>query len=241
MKKYLPVLLFFIGLAVIVGAFFFIKGRGKTSGEEDERVPEIPLSQRPFTSLTPTSDGHYLNLFVCDQNVEGAESLDYELLYKTLDGITQGVPGTIKLMGKSEIERELLLGSESSGKFRYDEGVEEGKLTLRFRNDRGKLVGKLVTDFHMQSDTKELGSLDGKFTYELARASDEFFVTMETFGLPGPAPGNLASGPYGVFSSDGTDFPGVTNMTHFWNGASWDELAGGASDEIGVFVSLTSE
>ena len=230
----------------MVTGIFFIKSRG---GDvvDDETVPPIPLADRPQTSLTPTEDGHYLKLAVMGIKVAKAEALDYELLYKTADGITQGVPGSIKLQGQTDIERELLLGSESSGKFRYDDGVTEGKLTLRFRNSSGKLVGKLTTDFHMQTETAELSSLDNIFNYKLDDISNEFFITMETFGLPaqaglpGPVPGNIANGPYGIFSSGKTNLSGQTNLTHFWDGSSWTELSGGKSSEIGIFVSLTSE
>ena len=68
-------------------------------------------------------------------------------------GIQQGVPGTAKLDG-GDIERKMLLGSESSGKFRYDEGVKGGTLTLRFRNSKGRLIGKLSTEFTLTSPKK---------------------------------------------------------------------------------------
>ncbi len=150
MKKLLPIILFLVGLVVFAGVYFFvIKGKKVSEEVEDEPVAEIPAEMRPFASLTPSSDGHWLKLLIRDIKIE-AVSLDYELLYKTREGNTQGVPGTIKLEGQTQIERDLLLGSESSGKFRYDEGVSEGSLTLRFRNEKGKLVGKLSTDFTLE-------------------------------------------------------------------------------------------
>lgn len=152
MKKYLPIILFVVGLLVVVGVYFFVV-RGKSSGgadSEDLIVAEIPVDERPFASLTPSMDGHWLKLKVEDIKVKGAESMDYELLYKIGDGRTQGVPGTIELKGQTSIERNLLLGSESSGKFRYDDGVESGTLTLRFRNSSGKLIGKLSTDWKLE-------------------------------------------------------------------------------------------
>ncbi|KKQ95615.1 MAG: hypothetical protein UV74_C0013G0281 [Candidatus Woesebacteria bacterium GW2011_GWB1_43_14] len=240
MKKYLPVLLFILGLLVVVAAFFVVKSRKSSGIIEDESVPEIPLGERPYTSLTPTADGHYLKLEIKGIKVSGAESLDYELLYETKDEVTQGVPGSIMLSGKTSIDRELLLGSESSGKFRYDEGVTEGKLTLRFRNGGGKLLGKLSTDFHLQTDTKSLLSLDGKFSFDLDKASDEFFIVMSTFGLPGEVAGDISDGPYGIFSSGGDDFGGIVNMARMWDGSSWGELSGGKASGLGVFVNLAS-
>lgn len=151
MKKYLPIILFVVGLLVVVGVYFFVI-KGKSTGEstEDLIVAEIPVGERPSASLTPSMDGHWLKMKVEDIKVKGAASMDYELLYKISDGRTQGVPGTIQLEGQSSIERNLLLGSESSGKYRYDEGVESGSLTLRFRNSSGKLLGKLSTDWTLK-------------------------------------------------------------------------------------------
>ena len=242
MKKYWPVVLFLVGILVLGGVYFLvIRGRGESVEDEDASVPELPLEMRPFTSLTPSEDGHWLKLIIKEIKVEGAASLDYELLYKVGDGRTQGVPGNVKISGSS-IERDLLLGSESSGKFRYDEGVQEGSLTLRFRNDKGKLVGKLSTDFHLQTGAIELTSLDGVFSYILNTVpKSTFFVTMSTFGLPGeaglPAVALAEAGPYGVFASSSSKFPGsVRGVTHRWDGSSWQELSTGKSSDVGVFL-----
>lgn len=148
----MPFILLGVGLLVVIVGIITVKNL-KKQGPEDESdiaVPEIPADQRPFVSLTPTDDGHWLNFVVSKINVKGAASMDYELVYSVKNGGQQGVPGTVKLDG-SNVERKLLLGSESSGKFRYDEGVETGTMTLRFRNSSGKLIGKLSTTFKLSS------------------------------------------------------------------------------------------
>lgn len=204
--------------------------------DDDEAVAEIPLEKRPFVSLTPKSDGHWLNLSIINVMVDGAATLDYELIYETKEGNTQGVPGTIDLSEGGAIERDLLLGSESSGKFRYDEGVEEGQLTLRFRNSAGKLVGKLSTDWHMQTNVTDLSTVDGDFAFKLDKAQKAYFITMNTFGLPKSGV-NLTAGPFGVFSSDGTAYSGTVTSTgsyQVWNGNTWSAVSGPTS--LGVFV-----
>lgn len=199
LKKFWPVVMLVIGLLVLGGVYFFvIRGGNELPVEEEEVVAEIPLDMRPVVSLTPTSDGHYLNLLIKGIKLE-AYTLDYELLYQTGEGATQGVPGSIKLDGKDSFESELLLGSESSGKFRYDAGVSEGTLTLRFRNEKGKLLGKLSTGFHLMTGTSELASLDNDFSYTLDGDEDEYYVVMETFG-----PYALAYGVFGSVSVSGT-------------------------------------
>ncbi|QQG41155.1 MAG: hypothetical protein HYV90_03175 [Candidatus Woesebacteria bacterium] len=218
MKKYLPLILISFGVLIVafVGILIVKSMKGSTSSiQEEEIIPELPQSQWPSVSLTPTnnpsvkgSDGHWLNFKVQKINVPGAASMDYLMVYSTSDGGQQGVPGTVKLTG-GDIERPLLLGSESSGKFRYDAGVERGTITITFRDGNGKSMGKLSTDFHLQSDTTELTSIDGKFIYKLDKvAKGVFFVTMPTFVQPDSSIYVTWSDGYGVFASDGKPHSG---------------------------------
>lgn len=238
-KKFLPLILLLVGILVIVGAYFFVT-RSKKDGdvtEDETSLIEVALSDRPITSLTPSDDGHWLTLGV-ENIVIDAASLDYELLYKLPDGRTQGVPGSIALKGESELERELLLGSESSGKFRYDEGVEKGTLTLRFRNEKGKLIAKFSTEFALLSGTSELTSVDNDFTVSLNKKSSEYFVVMKTFGVPEVPTGEVVLGPYGVFSS-ASSLTGTAEISsgtlYEWSGSDWVDATSG----IGIFISLS--
>ena len=208
LKKYLPFIFLGIGILVIVLVFVFVKGRKVSETEEDGgTVAEISFPNRPFASLTPTSDGHYINLKIEKLNVPKAVSMDYELLYSLPDGRAQGVPGTAELKDISVFERKLLLGSESNGKFRYDEGVEEGNLTVRFRDSKGKLLAKFQTKFHLQSSVTELiqvlTSVEGDFVYTFDKPQKTgYYITMNTFGLPqGDSVSSVTDGPYGIFSS----------------------------------------
>ncbi len=195
-------------MLILIIAFVLTRGRKEKQEnlpKEETALLDLSLDKRPLVSLTPTSDGHYLNMKV--EKIEfNAFSLDYELLYQVPGGVQQGVPGSVNLEGKSEFKAELLLGSESSGKFRYDEGVEEGTLSLRFRDEDGQLLVKFETDFHMQSETNVLTSLDGKFSYIFDDIETEkgYFIVMNTIGVPKEAEGkfgNIERGPYGTFSS----------------------------------------
>lgn len=241
MKKYLPFILLGIGIIVLVIVLIVVKNNKKTPVEEDETTVSLSLNERPVASLTPSADGHWLKLSLA-KILSSAASLDYELLYQLPDGRTQGVPGTIKLTGQDTIERDLLLGSESSGKFRYDEGVKEGTLTIRFRNEAGKLITKLSTKFALLSKTKELASIDEVFSYNLASInSKDFFVVMETFGISEDAPSDLASGPFGVFSSGKSAISGTVSIEgvniYRYSGSDWTKLDTGKSSDIGVFIS----
>ena len=246
MKKYLPFALLGVGVLIVVGIVLMAKGTGSATPSPtpvvEETAPEIPFDQRPYVSLTPRSDGHWLKLSISGVNrVTGAASVDYLLEYLTAADVNQGVPGSVKLTGITTIDRDLLLGSESSGKFRYDEGVFEGKLTLRFRNDKGKLLGKLSGDFHMQYGEDTLTSKDGMFTYKLDKVSKKgYFVTLNTFGVPEGVKGTLVNGPYGVFTSDSGKLPGKVTLeggvVSRWGESKWNELKTSASPDLGVFV-----
>ncbi|MFA6446573.1 MAG: hypothetical protein WCW14_04995 [Candidatus Paceibacterota bacterium] len=210
MKKIIPILIGIGVIVVAIVAFVVLKGSKQTdtSDVQDANVPVLTEAQWPAISLTPTekvgvsgSMGHWLTLKVEKINVAGAASMDYLLVYNTSDGGQQGVPGTVQLTGES-IERNLLLGSESSGKFRYDAGVEQGTITITFRNAGGKMVGKLSTDFHLQTGVTELSSVDGLFKYTLDKlAKGVYFVTMKTYIEPVTAPVVWQNG-YGIFASD---------------------------------------
>jgi len=186
-KKFLPLILLGVGLLILVLVFVLIKNK-KTAVVVDDNVPlaEVAFADRPVAMLTPTEDGHYINLKIDKITLPKAVSLDYELLYGLPDGRTQGVPGTVDLEGKTSFERKLLLGSESNGKFRYDEGVVDGSLTVRLRNSNGKLLAKFSTKWHLQSIDTELTSIDENFTYVLP---SEASVT------------EVSAGPYGIFAS----------------------------------------
>lgn len=208
LKRFLPIILLGVGILILVLVFVFIKNKKTVEPTDDGgTLVEIAFPDRPFASLTPTSDGHYINLKISKLKVPKAVSMDYELLYSLPDGRAQGVPGTADLKDISVFERKLLLGSESNGKFRYDEGVEEGGLTIRFRDSKGKLLAKFSTKFHLQSNVTELTSIDTNFAYTLdKKPKGIYFITMETFGLPSEASVSEAKlGPYGIFSS--SDLP----------------------------------
>ena len=218
MKK-LPLILVGLGVLIVVIAGVIIMkmmaGSGSSDNMAEANVPELPQSQWPVLTLTPTADptvpnslGHFLDFQVQKINVPGASSMDYLLVYTTSDGGQQGVPGTVKLTG-SDIEKKLLMGSASSGKYRFDAGVSTGTITITFRDGQGKSVGKLSSDFHLQFGDTVLTSKDGKFTYTLDKAAKGvYFVTMPAFVQPSASSYSVWQNGYGVFASDGKPHSG---------------------------------
>lgn len=238
MKKYLPVVLIVIViLLLVISGFWFWRTRQASqteTGLEPEGVLiETTLTERPFITLTPSSDGHWLTIDVT--RIQNADSLEYELLYNTEGGGTQGSINTVKLEGQTTYSKKILLGSESSGRFKYDEGVTQGTLTLRLRGGPG--TRKFVTDFHLQQRETELTSIDGNFSIKGTFPATNYYVTMGTIGLPGEYEGEVIAGPYGAFSS-GTETikngqvslelpEGIEKATLYsWSGAEWLEEEG---------------
>jgi hypothetical protein len=221
MKKFLPLILIGIGVLIVAAAGIVImKMRSTSSGTQGEtNIPDLPQSQWPIVTLTPTEDpavpkslGHFLEFRVQKINVPGAASMDYLLVYTTSDGGQQGVPGTVKLTG-GDIDKKLLMGSASSGKYRFDAGVSSGTITITFRDSNGKSMGKLSSDFHLQFGDTVLTSVDGKFTYTLDKeAKGVYFVTMPTFVQPNSSLYAVWQNGYGVFASDGKPHSGKVSQ-----------------------------
>lgn len=198
-KLIIPVVIFIF--IILGGSFWFLRSRRAkevTPAKEPEGVLiETSLAERPYITLTPTSDGHWLTIEV--SRIQNADNLEYELLYNTESGATQGSINTVKLKGETSYSKKILLGSESSGHYKYDEGVTQGTLTVRLRGSRGTM--KFVTDFHLQQGDDELTSIDGNFSLTGTIPSSDFFVTMSTVGLPGEIEREVFFGPYEVLTS----------------------------------------
>lgn len=239
------VLVVLVGLGII-GAVWLLRGvspdeKEKVTATEKEEttLKELALEERPYVSLTPRVDGRELHLIVA-KLPKDAVSMEYELVYQIASGITQGVPGNVKnITGKSSIERDLLLGTCSSGKCRYDEGVEEGTFTLRFRDNKGKMVYRFETGFHLQENPKEIISTDDKFKLS-GSLPKGFYLTMKTFGLPGKLESKVVDEPYGVFTRvagkvSAAVILGVKTQVYT---SRWIPLADNKTSALGTFVAV---
>jgi len=254
MKKYLPIFLSVLVVVILIlGGFIYFNLRSRneqSTSTDQETVKIVSLEDSPFSSLTPSSkgdcipkspDGTWLSL-----NLENIKfpAVEYVILYTPDTGIQQGVPSSlIDLKGQSELSRDILLGSESNHKCRYDKGVETGSLSLKFRSTDGKFLGKLETDWHLQTNTRKLSSIDGNFKFTLSKDAVGYFIVMKTLGLPSPAPGKVIGGPYGVFASKARNISGVVELQgegtlYGWDGKMWNKIENGNVSNMQVFVKL---
>lgn len=218
MKKYLPYIVVLVFAILFVGVVFIIRKINQPVTQDvnqtvDQAIPDLPQNELPTLALIPSVDGHSLTLKILSIKVPSAVSMDYELTWtanNTGAPSTQGTSGTVQLNGQTNVERDnLLLGSESSGKKRYDKGVEDGGLTLRFRDSNGKLLGKVTTDWHLQTGTTTLTSVDSSFKYILSKPADGvWFITIKSFGVPDPATVVTFSSGWAIYASDGLSHAG---------------------------------
>lgn len=250
MRKFLPIFLVVLaGLAVAGVAFWLLRPAPETSekGEssrtkEEKTVKELSLQEKPFVNLVPGPSCEYtLNI---SRVKSGVSELEYEVVYKVDSGITQGVPGTIKLNGKTSVTRDLLFGTESSGHRKCDKGVEQGAITLKYRDQDGKLLAKLESDFRVYEGAQKL-SLSG-FSFDFGKTDKGKYVVMGTMGLPPDIPGKAVTSPYGVFGGPKGKVGGTVVLSgegtlYGWDGSGWKVLKDGKASFLGTFVKIASD
>jgi len=151
-KKKLALIIAIIFIASL-GVFFV--GRGKPAPEPEAKktkkpvvtsIDELPETDRPVISLSSRPDGKELTLEIT--NLKNFDTVEYELTYLT-EGVQRGVIGNVDLeAGKTNLTRDLLLGTCSRGKCRYDTNVTGGTLTITFRGPKSY---KFTQDFSLET------------------------------------------------------------------------------------------
>lgn len=244
---------------LIIVSGILLSGCGpKTSQNMPTGVPEAkptlfptkPIEQsittRPFVSLVTTTDGHWITLSIKNLT-SGTTGIDYELLYmadvegsKIERGIsTSGKP--VELKGATEFSKKELLGSAScttgTCKYKYDEGVNEGTLTLKIIGPNGTDMYTSVFRIQKGSEAKETFTTgDGVFSYvSSSLPASSLYLTISSVGVPA----QLSSGitpktiPYAIFPSSSTVKAGTvsfktsltTGSIYAHNGKTWDKLS----------------
>ena len=261
MKKNLK---FIIPAVLVVGVLAWIfwpakKTKVDTPQKETRKVEQInklAIKDRPYVTLTPRPDGREVTLMI--DNVTNATEAEYELEY-TAGSMIQGVFGTIDFNeDEPPVEKDLLFGSCSKGKCRYDENVSGGSLTIRF--DGGDEAYTLKSDFNLQ----QMADREGVFTSKDIKASLEvgsslsssaYVVVQNTMGLPAELEGEILAGPYAFIAATDPTLKGAEltikskdDLTDaklmFWSGKDWQELVSKVGDgkisapvtSLGTFV-----
>lgn len=219
----------------------FLWGCGPKPKTEEKNQPspspevyqQLALEEKPFLSLVPRADGRELTLTI--SHVQGYDAVEYEIVY--FSGEKQlGLVGELDLKGRSFATKTgLTLGSCSKGVCKYDENVNGGNVTLRFR---GVKPAKIKSSFVLETIPAaggQISSLDKKITLSFS-SGGYYVILMDTQGLPGAKPeGELIAGPYAVFSPATVAVYTVLfsnpGKTFIWNTKkeTWEELSGKVS------------
>jgi hypothetical protein len=193
------------GLGLIVASASLLAGCGAAKPaasptpvpKPPEVVNTIPVSDRPFVTLRPNTDGRGLILVLQDLK-KPATAGEYEIEYQT-GTLLQGAFGRLA-MSPLPNEKNILLGSCSAGgKCTYHENVTGGSILLRF-TDPEKYALKNDWSYHKNTDKQtSFSSQDGKFVLASpALAQSSAVVVLQTPGIPAglkPAPLSLGYAP----------------------------------------------
>jgi len=191
------------------GIFLSSCGKKKTdttaSPSPAPKLIEMEIDQKPYISLIPRTDGHELTLKI-NHIPKDITQIEYELIYTATDGtieMEKGVGDTLKVES-TLITKNLLLGTASctnTCKYKYDEGVVGGTLSLIFINSAGQM-STYETDFVLSSSAqinqnKNIGLPE--FTINATVNTGQYFVLLQNYGMPNSS--TLADKIYSVFAS----------------------------------------
>lgn len=146
-NKNLIIVLAVVLVALLGGGYYFLFAN-KTTAPTAPTTQEIQvLSLKPEEiGLTMTARDDKRAVKFTISKPDGITALDYELDYNAQGNIPRGVIGSIPITaGMSKIESNnpdtngyLVLGSSSSGHYKYDTGVTSVNLVLRVTKSDGK-------------------------------------------------------------------------------------------------------
>ncbi|MFC1627233.1 hypothetical protein ACFL18_01595 [Patescibacteria group bacterium] len=262
MKKSQLYLVIALALVAVVGGVFFFKNKKKsetadtkTPARKVEQINKLAIKDRPYVVLTPRADGKEVTLTI--DNVMGATNAEYEMEY-TAGAMIQGVFGTIDFSEEpAPVSKELLFGSCSKGKCKYDDNVSGGSLTLRVEGQGDPYV--LKSDFNLQLMSDREGvftskDIKAKLDVGTSLPSSTYVVVAGTMGLPAELEGEVLAGPYSFTTASTKAIKGNLTIQSkddltdaklmFYTGTAWTELTSALSEgkisapvtSLGTFV-----
>ncbi len=242
-KPVIIIIAILVAVAAVVGVMQFKKMSTTSTAtiidnsQPDLPINTIPVSERPFITLTPDKTGHSLNIAISNGPSAGME---YEMIYNAT-GKQEGALGSIILSTeKQPIVKEILLGSRSAGgATTYHEGVTGGSLTVTYNNIRLK---ESWNYFHFDALDPTFSTTDGKLHVTLAKTGlkdDTVIVTMKTFGYLKtglPEDVKVIAGPYSYYAQTPVKGSAQIELTlpagehvnptiYEYTGTTWKKLA----------------
>lgn len=194
MKKIIIILIL---IAIVIPLLLVLLNRTKktttiipTKTSTSAKQIELTNDEKPYIILIPRADGHELKF-----KVTGIPSkfttAEYELIYTAEDQgleIEKGVSGTVKPLS-ANFEKDLLLGTSSCTngcKYKYDEGITGGVLTLTLTTDNKEYVS-FETPFVIRTSAeinkdKSISLTQENFTIKgTVTSKSDFFIAIKNF------------------------------------------------------------
>lgn len=192
---------------VLIGGIIFVVNKNKKSATPEPTpttkkkvqspVNVIPVADRPYLRLEPSSDGHHITISV-EEVKKSASQLDYEMEYQT-GSMLQGFGGLIKL-DKLPVSDKKLFGSQSAGgAITYHEDIKGGNLLAQFTGSEAYAVKSAWRYFTNSLKASEFSSQDTKFSIKNSDLSKySYIVIYNSPGYPSELKKELLSDPYMV-------------------------------------------
>ena len=204
-------------LIIVVAIYFlFINKRGpkqiepgETAGEV-RQLSELQIADRPFVTLTPTSDGAEIILTL--ENMSKFDRIEYDLTYLADnpivpgEKITRGSTGSGVNTKEAKYKTSILLGTASRGVRSPDTGITDGKLILYL------FIGEDEYQSETDWDLVKIGNIpvaiearSGSISLKVPSSNKEYWVIIcDTVGSPpnpqGFTPDEIILPIYGTFS-----------------------------------------
>lgn len=133
------VVLILVGIGL---ALFFSQQKPKVTEQpqKKEELGAIPTVDASTTVTLSALQGNKEIVLKSNSVPNGTTGVDYELSYDTKAQGKQGVIGTISSVSGNSFEKQMTLGTCSSGRCVYHEVVGAIQVTLKFTGDYGEKV-----------------------------------------------------------------------------------------------------
>lgn len=130
----------FLAVAILGYLFFFSKKSSPKIADTSEIIEEvIPTISPENLGLKLTARGDKKAVKFVISQASSIDQLEYEITYIAKGDIPRGIIGSMSGTGENEIESKFFdLGSCSSGRCKYDEGVTSVKFVLKITKKDGK-------------------------------------------------------------------------------------------------------
>lgn len=208
-----------------------------------ENVNQLSLEKRPYIIVEPKSEtrptdyGHWVTITI--DKASNYKSVEYDVEYQAgnlIQGFTHRVDFSKE---KLPVAKEGFFGSESKGKYKYDENVKSGSILFKFFKDATN-YDALKNYFNLQNMAEQKGfftSNDSKANLQIGANdlnANDYVVVASTLGLPASITGKALAEPYGFYTTRAVKLKNATlsikskeDLTKAkilgWDGKQWQE------------------